>query len=153
MKIIAVRCSNADFAYVVIEGTKESPIVVESDVTGFPKGYDEPALFHWFHQEIIGLIGKHTPTAVAVKSAEPMVKRSGSLETRIRVEGITLMSAAEAGCDTACRKVKSTIAKDLGMKGKGKYLETKLDTSRVADFDSYSSKQQEALLVGWSCLE
>ena len=99
------------------------------------------------------LITSHTPDGVAVKAAEPMVKRSGALETRIRVEGIALMSAAEAGCSLARRKVKSTIAKDLGMKGKGKYLETRLDTSPIIDFDSYNSKQQEAILVGWSCLE
>ncbi len=153
MRILAVRCSNTDFAYAVIEGSKQSPIVIDSNLTGFPKGYDEPALFHWFHQEIMGLIGKHHPAGVAVKAAESMVKRSGSLETRIRVEGIALMSAAEAGCDTARRKIKSTIAKDLGMKGKGKYLETKLDTSPIADFDSYNAKKQEAILVGWSCLE
>lgn len=153
MKILAVRCSNTDFTYVVMKGSKALPIVVDSDMTGFPKGYNEPALFHWFHQEIMGLIGKYSPTGVAVKATEPSVRRSSSLETRIRVEGITLMSAAEAGCDIACRKVKSTIAKDLGMKGKGRYLETKLDTSCVTDFDSYKTKQQEAILVGWSCLE
>jgi len=153
MKILAVRCSNTDFAYAVIKGTQQSPTVVESTVTGYPKGYEEHALFHWFHQEIAGLLGKHSADAVAVKTAETMVKRSGSLETRIRVEGIALMSAAEAGCANAHRKVKSTIAKDLGMKGKGKYLETKLDTSAISGFDSYNTKQQEAILVGWSCLE
>ena len=153
MKILAVRCSNTDFAYAVIEGTQQSPTVAESAVTGYPKGYEEHALFHWFHQEIMGLLYHHSPDAVAVKTAETMVKRSGSLETRIRVEGIAIMSAAEAGCARACRKVKSTIAKDLGMKGKGKYLETQLDTSTVTDFDSYNTKQQEAILVGWSCLE
>lgn len=153
MRLLAVRCSNTDFAYAVIEGTKQSPTVVESDLTGYPKGSEEHVLFHWFHQEIMGLIGNHSPDGVAVKAAETMVKRTRSLEIRIRVEGIALMSAAEAGCDTAHRKVKSTIAKDLGMKGKGKYLETKLDTSPIADFDSYNTKQQEAILVGWSCLE
>ena len=153
MRVLAVRCSNTDFAHAIIEGTKSSPIVVESDVIGFPKGYDEHMLFHWFHQEILGLLNNHSPDSVAVKAAEPMVKRSGALETRIRVEGIALMSAAEVGCSAAHRKVKATIAKDLGMKGKGKYLDTKLDTSPVPNFDSYKTKQQEAILVGWSCLE
>lgn len=153
MKVLAVRCSNSDLAYAIIEGTKQSPAVADSRVIGFPKGYAEHALFHWFHQEIMGLINQHNPDALAVKAAEPMVKRSGALETRLRVEGIALMSAAEAGCAAAIRKVKSTMAKDLGVKGKGKYLETKLDTGPIAGFDSYSSKQQEAILMGWSCLE
>lgn len=153
MKILAIRCSNTDFAYAVIDGTKESPTIVYSDITGFPKGYDEPALFNWFHQEILGLIDQYQPDGVALKSAEPMVKRSSPLETRIRVEGIALMTAAEKGCGIACRKVKSTIARDLGMKGKGKYLETKLDTKPIANYDSYKTKEKEAILVGWSCLE
>jgi len=153
MKILAVRCSNTDFAYALIEGSKQSPTIVECDLTVYPKGYEEHSLFHWFHQEIIGLLGRYSPDTLAVKAAETMVKRSGSLETRIRIEGIALMSAAEVGCTSAHRKVKSTIAKDLGMKGKGKYLETKLDTSPIINFDSYNTKQQESILVGWSCLE
>ena len=52
MRILAVRCSNTDFAYTVIKGPKQSPIVIDSDVIGFPKGYDEPALFRaeFFHE-------------------------------------------------------------------------------------------------------
>ncbi|WMI72118.1 hypothetical protein RBH88_03190 [Aminobacterium sp. MB27-C1] len=153
MKILAIRCSNCDFAYAIVEGSKGSPTVIDSEVVGYPKGYDEHVLFHWFHQEIMELINHYSPDGVAVKAAEPMVKRSGILETRIRIEGIALMSGAEAGCSIACRKVKSTIAKDLGMKGKGKYLETKLITSPIAGFDSYNTKRQEAILVGWSCLK
>ena len=153
MGILAIRCSNTDFAYAIVDGTKDSPVLVHCDVTGYPKGYEEHSLFHWFHQEITDLLDTHSPDTLAVKAAETMVKRSGSLETRIRIEGIALMSAAEVGCASAHRKVKSTIAKDLGMKGKGKYLETKLDTSPIPDFDSYNTKQQEAILVGWSCLE
>jgi hypothetical protein len=153
MRIIGLRCSNNDFAYALIEGAKQSPAVTDVGATRFPKGYEEPAIFHWFHQEMVGLLKKYNPDGLAVKAAEPMVKRSAVLETRIRAEGIALMAAAEAGVGTIQRRVKSTIAKNLGMKGRGKYLETKLDTSPISDFDSYSPKQKEAILVGWSCLE
>jgi hypothetical protein len=46
----------------------------------------------------------------------------------------------------------STISKDLGLKGKGKYLKTKLDTSPIKDFENYAQKVQEAILVAWSCI-
>lgn len=153
MKIVALRCSNKDFACAVIDGTQEDPVLASCDLTAFPKGYEEHSLLYWFYQEIAGILNTHNPEGLAVKGAETMVKRSASLELRIRVEGIALMAASEAGCAVACRKVKSTIAKDLGMKGKGKYLETKFDTTAIPDFDSYSAKHQEAILVGWSCLE
>lgn len=153
MKVLALRCSNTDFAHVVIEGTRKAPAIVTSGATRFPKGYDEHEIFRWFHQEIADLLNSHRPDGLAVKAAESMVKRSAALEARLRVEGIALMSAAESGCQIAQRKVRSTIAKDLGLKGKSRYLETKLDTSPILDFDSYNSKIQEAILVGWSCLD
>ena len=153
MKILGIRCSNTDFAYVIIEGMKNTPEIVTCDLIDYPKGYKEHLLFHWFHQEITEILKAHTPDALVVKAAETMVRRSNPLETRIRMEGITLMTAGEAGLAAAHRKVKSTIAKDLGLKGKGKYLETELDTSLVLSFDSYDTKRREAILAAWSCLE
>ena len=153
MKTIALRCSNSDFAYVVLDGTQEKPSIEQCANTAFPKGYEEHSLLYWFYQEITEIMQTHSPDQLVIKAAETMVKRSNSLELRMRIEGIALMVAAEVGCASACRKVKSTIAKDLGMKGKGKYLETKLDTTIISSFDSYKAKQQEAILAGWSCLD
>lgn len=153
MKVIALRCSSSDFTYAILDGTQKSPTVITSDSISFPKGYEEFSLLHWFYQEIAGLISTHMTDTMVIKATEPMVKRSNSLETRIRIEGIALMAAAKAGCSSASRKVKATIAKDLGMKGKAKYLETNLDTSLIYEFDSYKEKNQESILAGWSCLE
>lgn len=153
MKTIALRCSNSDFAYVVLDGNQDSPSIEHCAKIPFPKGYAEHSLLYWFYQEISEIVKSHSPDQLVVKAAESMVKRSNSLELRMRIEGIALMVAAEVGCSNAYRKVKSTIAKDLGMKGKGKYLETKLDTSIIPNFDSYKGKEQEAILAGWSCLE
>lgn len=153
MKVIALRCSNSDFTYAILEGTRTNPTIIASESISFPKGYEEFSLLYWFYQEIVGIISTHRPTTLVVKATEPMVRRSNNLESRIRIEGIALMAAAEAGCASACRKVKATIAKNLGMKGKSKCLETDLDTSLIFGFDSYKEKSQESILAGWSCLE
>jgi len=50
------------------------------------------------------------------------------------------------------RQVKSTMAKDLGFKGRGRYLAT-LDTSAIASFTQLDDKIQEAVLVAWSGLD
>jgi hypothetical protein len=50
------------------------------------------------------------------------------------------------------RKTKPTIAKDLGLKGKGKYLDT-LDCSVFPDYDNEKEKIKEAILVAWSCIK
>lgn len=152
MKIVGIRCSNTDFSCAVLEGTKDAPQLLSCRTTSFPKGYDEHSLLHWFYQEISGILSANSPNGIAVKAAETMVKRSSSLELRIRIEGIALMAAAQAGCSIAPRKVKSTIAKDLGMKGKAKYLETEFDSSPIAGFDNYKDKEQESILVAWSSL-
>jgi Holliday junction resolvasome RuvABC endonuclease subunit len=152
MKIVGIRCSNTDFSCAVLEGTQTAPQLLSCTSTSFPKGYEEHSLLHWFYQEISGVLSTSSPDGIAVKAAETMVKRSTSLELRIRIEGIALMAAAQAGCSVAPRKVKSTIAKDLGMKGKAKYLETQFDSSAIAGFDDYKEKEQEAILVAWSSL-
>lgn len=153
MRILAIRCSNTDFACAIIEGTQEAPVLISCELTSFPKGYEEHSLLHWFYQEISGQLNGHNPDGLAVKTAESSVRRSNNLELRIRIEGVALMAAGESRCAHACRKVKSTISKDLGMKGKAKYLETQFDSSVLPEFEKLSTKQKEAVLVGWSCLD
>jgi len=152
MKIVGIRCSNTDFSCAVLDGTQDAPQLLSCATTGFPKGYEEHSLLHWFYQEIAGVLTANTPDGMAIKAAETMVKRSSSLELRIRIEGIALMAAAEAGCSNVVRKVKSTIAKDLGMKGKAKYLQTQFDPSAISGFEDFKEKEQEAILVAWSSL-
>ncbi len=152
MKIVGIRCSNTDFAWAILEGTQDVPQLMSCRLTSYPKGYDEHFLLHWFYQEISGILSANTLDGIAIKGAETMVKRSSALELRIRIEGIALMAAAEVGCSLASRKVKPSIAKDLGMKGKAKYLETQFDSSAIAGFEDFKAKEQEAILVAWSSL-
>jgi len=152
MKTFSIRCSNTDFTYAVIDGDKSSPKVLEQAKVNFPKNFSEGEKLHWFNQEINTLIQQHSPESVVLKGAEPLAKRSKSLDERLHVESVVIMTAGANGIKNCTKKVKSTIAKDLGLKGKGKYLQTKLDTSVIDDFDSYNTKAQEAILAGWSSL-
>ena len=67
-------------------------------------------------------------------------------DIRIEIRGGTLTISSKI------KKVKATIAKDLGLKGKARYLST-LDTSSIPNYSSYSEKMREAVLVGRSELE
>jgi hypothetical protein len=135
-----------------LSGDRDSPTVEETNRIPFPKDYSEPELLNWFYQEITALFQRSNVDGVGIKRAEGTVKRSNALETRIQCGGIISLVAAQAGCCNVYRKMGSTIAKDLGLKGKGKYLKTKLDTSAIADFEDYPVKAQEAILVAWSCM-
>ena len=150
MKTIGVRCSNSDYAYGILSGSKIKPVVEAAKRVAFPKNYSEAEILNWFYQEMEALFSNKAFDAVGIKRAETTVKRSNSLETRIQCGAIAILAASQAGCQTISRKVNSTISKDLGMKGKGSYLKTKFDTTPLSNFNDYSAKIQEAILVAWS---
>ena len=135
-----------------MDGDKKSPEVLLSKRIAFPKNFSEGERLYWFHQELISIITDNKPDVIILKGPEPLVKRSKSLDSRLHNEAIVFLVAAANGILSVTKKVSSTIAKDLGLKGKGKYLKTKLDTSPIADFESYSTKQQEAILAAWSSM-
>ena len=153
MIILGVRCSNTDYTYCILSGDARSPHVDAVKHVSYPNGYTEAETLRWLHQEFQAICGRQTLDAVGIKRAETNVQRSNSLESRIQAEAMVSLAAAEAGCRTVGRKVGSTMAKDLGLKGKAKYLQTKLDTSPIPDFGNYSAKEREAILVAWSCME
>jgi phosphohistidine swiveling domain-containing protein len=152
MAVAGFRCSNSDFAYCITSGTKDAPTLTEKHRIQFPAGYSEPELFKWLYQETLTIFKRAKCQAVGIKKAEGTVRRSNALEARVQAEAIVTLAAADSGCHRVQRKVSATIAKDLGLKGKGKYLHSQLDTSPLAGFDALSSKLQESALVAWSCL-
>lgn len=152
MRVLGIRCSNTDYSYVVIIGTKDSPLIEKSDSVTFPKGYGRGESLKWFFQEIDAIFNEVKIDRIAIKGAEFPAKKGNAFIERIENESIVFFVGANHGVIESSRKVKSTIAKDLGLKGKGKYLQTKLDTSVIESYNSYESKLQEAILVAWSSL-
>ena len=152
MKVLGIRCSNSDFTYAIIDGDKESPEVVMVNRTAFPKNFSEGERLHWFHQELNGILTDSKPDVITLRGPEPMVKRSNALDSRLHNEAIVFLAATANGISSVSKKVSSTIAKDLGLKGKGSYLKTKLDTSPIDNFEGYSTKEKESILAGWSSM-
>jgi hypothetical protein len=60
-----------------------------------------------------------------------------------------MLAGGARGMRAVFKKVKSTIAKDLGQKGRSKYL-ANLDTSWAPTFDGFSDKEKEAIQAAWS---
>jgi hypothetical protein len=67
-------------------------------------------------------------------------------------EAMVFLAASNRGLENVSRKIKSTIAKNLGLKGKAKYL-AQLDTSVFPTYAEESTKMQEAILAAWSSME
>jgi hypothetical protein len=150
MPILGLRCSNSDYAYAILDGDSKRPVVLEENLVTYPPDYKRPKLLRWFYLEIEGLLGKHTISRIVIKGAEPMATRDRPFVERTEHEAIVMLAAETKGITRISRKVKATIAKDLGMKGKAKYLDTKLDKSVIDGFGDRSAKTQEAILAGWS---
>lgn len=151
--ILGIRCSNTDYSFALLKGKKGTPQVVNTKSAPFPKGYTRPNVLRWLYQEFDDYFSKHNGIShLVVKGAEPMAQKGGAYGDRVESEAILLLAAANNGL-TACRKVKPTIAKDLGVAGRAKALEEDLDTSVIAAFNNYSTKEQEAVLAAWSELK
>lgn len=153
MAYLGFRCSNKDYTYVLLKGTKRKPVIQKYDNIPFPKGFTRSVNLKWFYQEIDTLIKKHKINCIAIKGVEGLARRSSSLFERIENEAIILLVAADNGIKYVVRKVKVTIAKDLGLKGKVKYLSENLDISVFPDFEKLNTKMKEALLVAWSSMK
>ncbi|HLN32629.1 MAG TPA: hypothetical protein VK395_33175 [Gemmataceae bacterium] len=150
MNVLGVRCSNKDFTYAVLSGTKKSPVQETLYAVAFPKGYAKPQSLRWLLLEIDGLITKHQIKSIVIKSSEGMT-RGKAFADRVQHEAAVQIAGATRGLKAVFEKVKSTMAKDLGQKGRAHYL-AQLDTSNFPDYDSHSEKEQEAILAAWSGL-
>jgi hypothetical protein len=105
----------------------------------------------WFTLEVEQWIKKYNVQSVVMKRFEGR-SRGGSFEDRVEYEAAVYLACARCGLTTACKKVRSTIAKDLGLKGRAHYLAT-LNTSVIPAFSNYTDKEQEAILCAWSDLK
>jgi hypothetical protein len=152
MTTLGARCSNTDCNFAVLKGSQASPVVKETKKIKFPKGFSKAESLNWFNQEVTDYLKGKKIRSIAIRGPENNARRSSSLDTRLQFEAIIYLLSAQLGITAVESKVKSTIAKDLGLKGKAKYLDTKLDTSVIDNFDNFSSKEKEAILVAWSCL-
>jgi hypothetical protein len=151
---LGIRCSNNDYSYAILNGTQHLPKIISKSSISFPKGFSRSQSLKWFLQELEELLKKHPSIRViAIKGAEPMASRGRSFTARIENEAMVYLAAANFGIKSIFKKTKPTIAKDLGLKGKGKYLFTKLDCSVISNFDKETEKIKEAILVAWSCIK
>jgi len=99
--------------------------------------------------EIEGIISRHTIAALAIKGAEGLASRGRSFVERIENEAAAIIAATNSGLRKVPRKTKSSIAKDLGLKGRPKYL-ADLDTTPLDGYGGLTEKIREAVLVAWS---
>jgi len=146
---LGFRFSNKDFTYALMSGTKSIPCLVEEATIAFPKGYSRSNLLKWLLQEVETLLTRNRPTLVVVKRHEGRTKGL-SHEERVECEATVYIAVANTGLGKVFKKVARTLAKDLGQKGKAKYLKVGLDTSVIVGYDDLTDKGRDAVNCAWS---
>jgi hypothetical protein len=152
MKTVGIRCSNSDYSYAILSGKKSSPKLLQVETHLFPKGYSQPQCLKWLLQELEELSKRHLAEKWIIKGAEPMATRDKAFVSRVEFEAMALLAAGNGGVVSVERKVKQTIAKELGLAGKAKALKSDLDHSLIAGLSEMSEKQFEAVVAAWSAL-
>jgi hypothetical protein len=146
--ILGIRCSNKDYSFAVVHGTKDTPKLVASDTIPLPKGFSKPHSLKWLYQEAEALLDKHDISKIVVKRFEGRT-RGTIFENRVENETAFMLAGANRGMKAIFKKVKSTIAKDLGQKGRAKYL-ANLSTESIPEFGHLQDKVQEAVMAARS---
>jgi hypothetical protein len=152
MSVLGIRCSNKDYTFAVLTGTKKSPQLIDSQTLPYPKGFSKPESLKWLLQEIEDLITKYKVEKIVMNKFEGKI-RGNTYEDRVEHEAVVYLAASNKGIASVFKKVKGSIAKDLGLKGRAGYLNTSLNTSLIKDFDKHSDKSRDSILAGWSKLE
>lgn len=149
--ILGLRFSNSDYTWVVMTGTQAAPVIVATGHAKMPKGLHRPQTLSWFCQEIELLVSQNNCSQICMKKTEAMARKGNHYEMRVEHETTAFVAAANHGIKAVYKKVNATIAKDLGLKGKGKYLKT-FDTTAIPDFEERTANEKDAIMVAWSNL-
>ncbi|MBA7671637.1 hypothetical protein ES703_79797 [subsurface metagenome] len=152
MSVLGIRCSNKDYTFAVLTGTRKSPELLDSRTLPYPKGYSKSESLKWLLQEIESLITTYKVEKIVINKFEGRI-RGNTYEARVEHEAMGYLAASNQGIKSVFKKVKGTIAKDLGLKGRAHYLVTSLNTSLIKDFENYSDKSKDAIFAGWSALD
>jgi len=152
MSVLGIRCSNKDYTFAVLTGTKKSPQLLATQTILYPKGFSKSESLNWLLQEIEGLIMKYAVEKIVMNKSEARI-RGNTYEDRVEHEAMVYLAAFNQRVKSVFKKVKGSIARDLGLKGRARYLDTSLNTSLIKGFDNYSDKSKDAILAGWSALD
>jgi hypothetical protein len=149
MAILGLRCSNSDITFVVLEGSRDQPSVVVMADLSIPSGFKQPEALDWVYQETELLVRRHNVEMVVMNKFQGR-RRDQAYADRVSIEAAVTLAAHRNGQLPVFKKVKSTIAKDMGFKGRARYLRSDLDTSPIDGYDGLDEKSKDAILAAWS---
>jgi hypothetical protein len=95
--VLGLRCSNTDYYYALLSGTKATPVLEDHGLINYPRGTKEPAALEWMFEEIRDRLRRSQIEKVVLKGAEPGAMRTAPLLDRVQYEAAVFIACAEAG--------------------------------------------------------
>lgn len=127
MKSMGLRAEPEKFWWVIVSGTTKSPVLEGVNKVRKPKTFSEPQMLSHFRERLLSLISEHRPDIITLKRPEIYGrgnKNVGSMDCRLRTEGVLLEAANSIGLTAEAmlwtqvsRGMDSDSAKDYVKKG------------------------------------
>lgn len=144
MRVVGVRCEKDAIAYVVLDGSLQSPQLVDHDRVTMPE-IERPKQLGWLRKEIRELITRTDAGVLAYKAPETNA-RSKDLG-RAECEGV-LQEAALSKSLMPLKRIKRQIKADLAFPESARYL----DRAIPENLASLPRNRHEAALAALSAL-
>ena len=148
--VIGFRGFRDGFAYVVLAGTQDEPVVVAHGRCAFPKNQEWPRCLSWLRRELLEVVGRHSPGRSALKAIERNAKRKAP--DRLQVEAViheVLWTEFGVLCPGL---VKVQIRKRIpDFKDAARYLDRVLDDTEVLS-QLKNPRFQDAALAAFAAL-
>jgi hypothetical protein len=142
--VLGVKSEPARFVFALVDGTKDTPKVVDSGQRAAPKHLTRPAQLDYLARELVELLDRHHPSSIFYRANEGKIKST----ERAEVEGVIMQTAhAHAHLDPI-KTVKRRINTHLGLDTKAKYVQEHLPESSGKDMPAYCKEAYMSALCG-----
>ena len=104
LRVLGIKTARSEIDWVVLEGRdRQAAEVVDAGRSRVPAGHERSDELSWIRREVIGLLDKHEPDAVAVMTTEPGGQNVSV--HRAEVDGVV-----QEACASAQRSVRRLVA-------------------------------------------
>jgi hypothetical protein len=149
MAAVGFRCEPREVHWVVMDGTRGAPVVVEKDRMRVPQNMARPAELSWLLREIAELLVRTSPAAVGYKRSEASPRPRHP--QRLEAEAIVQVAAHDAGVPEICGLLKRRLKSAIHYDGDARYVTRAVDEAELEGLGN-SLEEKEAALAAWSLL-
>ena len=145
-RALGLRAEAQQVHWAVVEGTQQTPILVDRGKAAAPADVDEAAALSALRDRILLVIRAQKPECAIVRAPEhrPRGGNSDGDRRRLRLEGV-LLQAADSACIKTATWAHATISARLGSTTSKAYVESGL--VRGIDVSRFPLPAKEAVLV------